>query len=522
MSDLKDFTNKNTRFTGTIGEEISRGTTVQRDTSFGNGTIRFNTTTNLMEYYDGTNWKAIDAPPTISNFTVDGGSSVTSATVDNEKGGNFTFVISGSLFDTTNSSVTFVGSGETVATNSITRTNANSITCTVQADLFDASNSPYSLKVTNGSGLSANLADAISADTAAPNWYNAADTVFSIYDGSRGSVSISANDLAGANGGSSFSVSSGSLPTGLTMSSSDGSISGSTSAVGGDTTTTFTVQATGDEEAGTRQFKITQKAPVVQSFTSTGSTTFSVPTGVTAVDVLVVAGGAAGGSATGFESGAGGGAGGFIYTPGHPVSPGSSQTVTVGAGGSGLTNSGSNNNSTAHPVANGSNSVFGTITATGGGCGGGQYFQGSPGGSGGGEAGNYSTGNQGSGTPGQGNPGGAGTNSGPSSTAGGGGGAGATGSGGSSNNGGPGGSGSSNSISGSSVTYAGGGGGSGKYSGGGSGGSGGSGGGGNGTTMNSGNGGDGTNNRGAGGGGSVGTTSYRSGNGGSGIVIVKY
>ena len=53
MSDLRDFTGKNRRFTGTVGERISKGTTGERDTAFGKGTIRFNTTTNLMEYYEG-------------------------------------------------------------------------------------------------------------------------------------------------------------------------------------------------------------------------------------------------------------------------------------------------------------------------------------------------------------------------------------------------------------------------------------------------------------------------------------
>jgi hypothetical protein len=524
MSNLRDFTGKNRRFTGTIGEEISRGTTAERDTAFGNGTLRFNTTTNLMEYYDGTQWKAIDAPPVITSFTVDGGSTVTSATIDNEKGGNFTFEINGSLFDTTGASISFIGSGETVSTNSITRNNANLLTCTVVASDFDATNSPYTIRVTNGSGLSANLADAISADQAAPSFTNAADTIYNIYDSQRGSVSISASDLCGASNGSNFSVTSGSLPSGLTMNSADGSISGSTSAVGGDTTATFTVTATGDEATGTRQFKITQKAPVIQSFTSVGSTTFSVPTGISAVDVLVVAGGGGGGNSTGHESGGGGGAGGYIYTPGHPVSPGSSVPVTVGAGGPGLPDAGySPPNSFNRDPHKGGPSSFGggtTITATGGGAGGGQYYSGSPGGSGGGQSGNYGPNSAGSGTGGQGNPGGNGTLNGVDSVAGGGGGAGAAGGNGSGSTGGAGGSGSSSSISGSSVTYAGGGGGSGRNSGGGSGGSGGSGGGGPGNTNGSPSS-NGTNNRGGGAGGAVGSGAG-AGTGGSGIVIVSY
>ena len=49
--------------------------------------LRFNTTLNLMEYYDGANWKSIDSPPSVTGFTIDdiGGSAVTSGTIDNEK-----------------------------------------------------------------------------------------------------------------------------------------------------------------------------------------------------------------------------------------------------------------------------------------------------------------------------------------------------------------------------------------------------------------------------------------------------
>ena len=69
MSDLRDFTGKNRRFTGTQGERISVGTTGERvDTQ---GTLRFNSSTNLMEYYSGTDWKAIDAPPVITSVSID-------------------------------------------------------------------------------------------------------------------------------------------------------------------------------------------------------------------------------------------------------------------------------------------------------------------------------------------------------------------------------------------------------------------------------------------------------------------
>ena len=60
MSDLRDFTGKNRKFTSTIGERISVGTTAERDTAtFGAGTLRYNSNNSLLEYYDGTAWREV-------------------------------------------------------------------------------------------------------------------------------------------------------------------------------------------------------------------------------------------------------------------------------------------------------------------------------------------------------------------------------------------------------------------------------------------------------------------------------
>lgn len=144
------------------------------------------------------------------------------------------------------------------------------------------------------------------------------------------------------------------------------------------------------------------------------NTTWTCPTGVTSIEVLVVAGGGGGGA----YCGGGGGGGGLIYNSAYPVTPGTVYTVTVGAGGAGT---GSN---TARG-SNGSNSVFGSLTALGGGGGASINAQGgSAGGSGGGDS---HTGQvPGAGTAGQGNPGGKATFAAYDEGGGGGGGAGET------------------------------------------------------------------------------------------------
>ena len=275
--------------------------------------------------------------------------------------------------------------------------------------------------------------------------------------------------------------------------------------------------------------------------TFTGPGTFTVtnagaPSGSTTVDYLVIAGGGNGGG----DYGGGGGAGGYRFSNGTasgcyaagpsplgasalPVSV-QGYPITVGAGGTG---SGENT-----PGNNGSNSIFSSITSTGGGRGGteGPDNSAGNGGSGGGAMRSSTpTGNGNSPpvTPPQGNPGGAGANA-PGYAAGGGGGAGATGQAAPSNNdSGDGGAGLASSITGSPVTRGGGGGGAGggnpqgqPYTAG----SGGPGGGGSGVpascTTNPGT--PGTVNTGGGGGGAALSGPSQGGNGGSGVVVIRY
>jgi len=231
------------------------------------------------------------------------------------------------------------------------------------------------------------------------------------------------------------------------------------------------------------------------------------------VEYLVVAGGGAGGGGY-----AGGGGGGGFLTGVTTVTAGSAITVTVGAGGTGGSSQG----------PNGSNSVFGSIVATGGGGGCSGQGSGSAGGSGGGNGGGPSTsgtGTIGSAVAGQGNPGGTG-GSGTGPAPGGGGGAGSRGLNGQGEGpAGSGGPGAASAITGTVTAYAGGGG-AGCYMRGASGynGPGGSGGGGaGGDSAGNSPGTAGTANTGGGGGGaSTNGGASNGGNGGSGIVVISY
>jgi hypothetical protein len=243
----------------------------------------------------------------------------------------------------------------------------------------------------------------------------------------------------------------------------------------------------------------------VHTFTS--DETFNT-TGNLSVIVLVVAGG--GGGAAG-----GGGAGGLIYNASYPVTNGQTINVVIGLGGVGTVNDVSNAN-------NGSNSSFGTLIAIGGGGGARSAATGNSGGSGGGGGGSggYPT-SGGSGIEGQGyNGSGNGDFHSGYYPAGGGGGANRLGEVPANNTvGGNGGNGTAYTINGTSVYYAGGGGGG--TDNGGTGGKGGPGGGADGSgTIAWGN--NATNHTGGGGGGASNNGIRTGGNGGSGIVIVRY
>ena len=207
--------------------------------------------------------------------------------------------------------------------------------------------------------------------------------------------------------------------------------------------------------------------------TFTGPGTFCVSCagnacGSTTVDYLVVAGGGGGGS--GCAAGGAGGAGGMRFSFPNPATGGLSVSaqaypITVGAGGTKGDGSVAPGCLPTRSGSKGSDSIFSSITSTGGGLGGAgtaSNKNGGPGGSGGagGRGASAGSGNTPPVSPPQGNNAGS-SSPGPLGNygAGGGGGHGAVGGNASGNNGGNGGAGSALSITGASVTYAGGGGG---------------------------------------------------------------
>ena len=218
--DIADFKFENITDTGTEGTKVASGTTAQRGST--QGQIRFNTTTGLAEYYDGTSFKSIDSAPTVTSISpTDLESSNLPANI----------TITGVNFGTS-VNVKFIDvNGTEISSPTVTRNSSTQVTAQVPNTVTSA-NEPFDIQVINtSSNLAGSLADALNID---------ASPVFGVASGSLGTLSDI--DRAGSNLTSitasddegdtvTFSVTSGSIPTGLTL-NSNGTFSGTADAVG--------------------------------------------------------------------------------------------------------------------------------------------------------------------------------------------------------------------------------------------------------------------------------------------------
>ena len=235
---------------GTEGTKVATGTTAQRGST--QGQIRFNTTIGLAEYYTGTAFKSIDSPPTIS--------SIDDTEVDSQAGGDQTIVITGSNFQS-GAVVTFVGSSANFNASTTTVNSDTQITAVAPKASFLNAQEPYGVKVTNASGLSSTLADQINVDNS-PTWSTSAGNLGTVYEDSAiSTITVTATDPESDT--IAYSVSSGSLPSGLSLGSANGQITGTPNV--NDTynsngvTHSFDLRATANGKTTDRTFNILRK-----------------------------------------------------------------------------------------------------------------------------------------------------------------------------------------------------------------------------------------------------------------------
>ena len=223
--------NKNLRVDGTDGLVVPKGTTAERVITEA-GKIRYNTDTGILEQYNAAGWNGIDAPPTISN--------IAPTTFDGSSG--TTITITGSNFKS-GSTVKFItAQGVELSPGTTTIVNSSTITATIPRNIL-VSEEPLSVKVVNPSGLSALLEAGLDAGSG-PTWVTGAETILTTADayGTTPSVTVSATDPDG--GAVTYSLTSGSLPSGMSLNSSTGVISGDPTNVSGQTTSSPQITAT--------------------------------------------------------------------------------------------------------------------------------------------------------------------------------------------------------------------------------------------------------------------------------------
>jgi hypothetical protein len=244
--------------------DLPAGTTAQRPSSPNTGYIRFNTTVELAEYYDGNGWKPVDAPPTVTSIfpaEIDASATNVSITVT---GSNFSATVTARAVGTDTSEVVPI---------STTRNNASSITLVFNGSQFSDSLENYGIKITNGSGLSNTLDGALTFN-AAPVISDS--TLSSINGYSSVSIQLSASDDEGES--ITYSLASGSsLPSGLSLSSS-GLISGTAPNISGNQT--FTVEVTDGTNSSSKVLTL----PIVQQ--NDGSTSALVASSAEAIKNL--------------------------------------------------------------------------------------------------------------------------------------------------------------------------------------------------------------------------------------------
>ena len=236
ISEVSDQTNSSTGYL-----DIPAGSTAQRPGSPNGGMLRFNTDFNKLEQYSGTEWITIDTPPLIAGATYPSG------LTGLDPAGNETITITGSNFS--GCTVKFKAADGTLFSAPTVTTNSTILITVITPPLVIGD---YDIVVSNDSGAAATLTPGLSV-SGLPAWSTSAGTMGSYVGDTAVSITVLAQEGSDA---IVYSITSGALPTGLSLSGD--TISGTATMPAGDTTSTFTMSAVDDEGQTTdRSFNIT-------------------------------------------------------------------------------------------------------------------------------------------------------------------------------------------------------------------------------------------------------------------------
>ena len=248
------FNNKVDITNGTL--EIPAGNTAGRNNPAFPGNLRYNTDTDKIEYYNGTDWKNVSSSqPLINNisptsFPGTAGTSITIVGNNFESGCNVHFISSVNGSSTAAGSVAFVNSGILTAT----------------APALTVSGEPYGVRVTNPDGGQGLMEAALDAGSA-PSWQTASGSLRTgvVRNVTLPAIAVTATDAdPGQNVVYSevtnvLTAAEGSGGMGLTLigtGATAGVITGTAPNVGSDTTFNFTLRASDGTNNTDRAFSI--------------------------------------------------------------------------------------------------------------------------------------------------------------------------------------------------------------------------------------------------------------------------
>ena len=224
--------------------DLPSGNTLQRPATPDTGMIRYNSTTGFAEVYTAVGWGSFGAqPPSIS--------SVTPASYNGES--NTEFTINGANF-TVDASVKFVdNAGTEYIASSVTFIDSTTLRARTPQD-FTVAQEPLDVKVVQASGQTTRV-DCIDCG-GVPTWTTAAGSLGTQNMSTAVSIQLVATDPdAGAT--ITYSVTSGSLPSGVTLNSATGLLSGTLPTLLSTVTYNFTITASdnaGNQSARTFSF----------------------------------------------------------------------------------------------------------------------------------------------------------------------------------------------------------------------------------------------------------------------------
>ena len=235
---------------------IPFGNTAGRPANANSGQPYFNGETARLELMTATGWQNIVQE-------VPGVASITGTYLESTNSGTIT--IQGTNFVSGAIASAIGTNGAEVLASSTTYNSLVQLTA-IFTGLSNA-NEPYDIKVTNPSNLFGMIPDALYIN-ANPVWVTTAGSLGTFEEQVVVSVSATATDESTI----TYSVTSGALPTGVTLNSSNGLISGTLPNVASSTTYSFTITASDGSNTVPRSFSITSTANLAPVWTTAAGT----------------------------------------------------------------------------------------------------------------------------------------------------------------------------------------------------------------------------------------------------------